>query len=64
MYSILLIEDEVLELETLKNYVNWDKIGIDKVYTGLSGNRQPLGFCYKNRCLITQIIFVYISGSV
>lgn len=41
MYSILLVEDEVLELETLKNYVNWDKIGIDKVYTA-RGSRSAL----------------------
>ncbi|HJD48300.1 MAG TPA: response regulator [Candidatus Mediterraneibacter norfolkensis] len=36
MYSILLVEDEILELETLKNYVDWKKLGIDKVYTARS----------------------------
>lgn len=36
MYSVLLVEDEILELETLKNYVDWKKLGIDKVYTARS----------------------------
>lgn len=41
MYSILLVEDEIIELETLKNYVDWDKIGIDRVYTA-RGSRSAL----------------------
>lgn len=41
MYSILLVEDEIFELETLKNYVDWDKIGIDRVYTA-RGSRSAL----------------------
>lgn len=27
MYSILLVEDEKLELETLRDYVDWKKTG-------------------------------------
>lgn len=41
MYSILLVEDEIIELETLKSYVNWSKIGIDRVYTA-RGSRSAL----------------------
>ena len=37
MYSILLVEDEKLELDTLKNYVDWEKLGIDRVYTARGG---------------------------
>ena len=33
MYRILLIEDEKVELDTLRNYVNWKGCGIDQVYT-------------------------------
>ena len=31
MLSILLVEDEKLELETLRDYVDWEKLGIEKV---------------------------------
>ncbi len=37
MYSVLLVEDEKIELETLKNFVNWEKLGIEKVYTARGG---------------------------
>ena len=37
MYSVLLVEDEKIELDTLKNYVNWDKLGIERVYTARGG---------------------------
>lgn len=47
MYSILLVEDEILELETLKNYVDWSKIGIDKVYTA-RGSRSALACITEN----------------
>lgn len=39
MYSILLVEDEKLELETLKDYVEWEKLGIGPVYTAVNGKR-------------------------
>lgn len=37
MYSILLVEDEKIELDTLKNYVDWKGVGIDEVYTARGG---------------------------
>lgn len=39
MYSILLVEDEKLELETLKEYVEWEKLGIGPIYTAMNGKR-------------------------
>lgn len=37
MRSILLVEDEKLELEALRDYVDYKKLGIDKVYTARNG---------------------------
>jgi two-component system response regulator YesN len=37
MYSVLLVEDEKIELDTLRDYINWDKISVDKVYTARNG---------------------------
>lgn len=33
MLSLLLIDDERLELETLRDYIDWNSMGIDRVYT-------------------------------
>lgn len=33
MYRILLVDDEKMELETLKNYIDWKTLGIDHVDT-------------------------------
>ena len=33
MYSLLLVDDERLELETLRDYIAWEKLGFDRVYT-------------------------------
>lgn len=37
MFDILLVEDEKLELETLRDYVDWKKLGAGKVYTARNG---------------------------
>lgn len=37
MFSILLVEDEKLELETLRDYVDWKRLGASKVYTARNG---------------------------
>lgn len=37
MYKVLLVDDERLELNTLKNYVDWNKMGIGTVYTANNG---------------------------
>jgi two-component system response regulator YesN len=42
MYSILLVDDEIIELETIEHYVPWDKIGIKVVGTARNG-KEALG---------------------
>lgn len=37
MYRILLVDDEVMELEALKNYIDWKKLGIEHVDTAKNG---------------------------
>lgn len=37
MYSVLLVEDEKIELDTLRDYINWERISVDKVYTARNG---------------------------
>ncbi len=39
MYSVLLVEDEKLELETLRDYIDWKSLGISRVYTARNGKR-------------------------
>ena len=35
MYRVLLVEDEEIELETLRDYIDWKKNGISRVFTCL-----------------------------
>lgn len=37
MYRVLLVDDELLELEALKNYVDWEEMGIGQVSTARNG---------------------------
>lgn len=37
MYSILIVDDEVIELETIEHYVPWDKLGITVAGTARNG---------------------------
>ncbi|WP_054023393.1 response regulator [Bacillus sp. FJAT-28004] len=37
MYSILIVDDEAIELETMEHYVPWDKIGITVAGTARNG---------------------------
>lgn len=37
MYRILLVDDERMELEALKNYIDWSKLGIDRVDSAKNG---------------------------
>lgn len=37
MYSVLLVEDEQIELETLRDYIDWKKLLVDKIYTAENG---------------------------
>ncbi len=63
MYSILLVEDEKIELDTLKNYVDWEGLGIDRVFTA-RGGRSALE-CINSEdpdILITDIHMPGMSG--
>ena len=37
MYRVLLVEDEEIELETLRDYIDWKKNGISRVFTARTG---------------------------
>lgn len=37
MYRILLVDDERMELEALKNYIDWEALGIDRVDSAKNG---------------------------
>ena len=39
MYRVLLVEDEKIELETLRDYIDWKKNGISRVFTARNGRR-------------------------
>ena len=39
MYSILLVEDEELELETLRDYIDWESLECSPVYAVHSARR-------------------------
>ena len=36
MYRVLLVEDEEIELETLRDYIDWKKNGISRVFMKIS----------------------------
>lgn len=63
MYSILLVEDEVVELETLKNFVDWNSCGITKVYSA-RGARSAMSIVaeYEPDIIITDIQMPKVSG--
>ncbi len=63
MYSVLLVEDERLELETLRDYVNWKQAGVEQVYTA-RGGRSALGCIAEHEpdILITDIQMPGMSG--
>lgn len=37
LYRLLLVDDETLELETLRDYVNWKELGVDRIFTASNG---------------------------
>ena len=63
MFSVLLVEDEKMELETLQNYVNWESCGIDRVYTA-RGAKSALECIHANEpdIMITDIQMPGMSG--
>ena len=40
MYRVLLVEDEEIELETLRDYIDWKKNGISRVFTARNGRTE------------------------
>ncbi len=38
MYTILIVDDEPIVLDTLKNAISWNELGIDQIYTATDGN--------------------------
>ena len=63
MYRVLLVEDEKIELDTLRDYINWDKISVDKVYTARNG-RSALECIEQNEpdIMITDIQMPIMNG--
>ena len=63
MYSVLLVEDEKIELDTLRDYINWDKVSVDKVYTARNG-RSALECIIQNEpdIMITDIQMPIMTG--
>lgn len=55
MYKVLLVDDERLELNTLKNYVDWTKLGIGTVYTANNGLQALETAEFKSLILYLQI---------
>lgn len=63
MYSLLIVDDEDLELEALKTYVPWNSIGITDVITACNG-QEALEVCYKKNIdiIITDIKMPILDG--
>ncbi len=63
MYSVLLVEDEKIELDTLRDYINWDRVLVDKVYTARNG-RSALECIVQNEpdIMITDIQMPIMTG--
>lgn len=63
MYRVLLVEDEKIELDTLRDYINWDKISVNKVYTARNG-RSALECIEQNEpdIMITDIQMPVMNG--
>lgn len=63
MYSLLLVDDERLELETLRDYINWDELGFDRVYTARSGrDAYDKALRLKPDVMITDIHMPVMNG--
>lgn len=63
MYSILLVEDEELELETLREYIDWRSLECDPVYAARSGRRAlEIIWEHKPDIVITDIQMPGMTG--
>lgn len=63
MYSILLVEDEELELETLRDYIDWESLECAPVYAARSGKRAlEIIWEHKPDIVITDIQMPGMTG--
>ncbi|QHQ60335.1 response regulator [Anaerocolumna sedimenticola] len=63
MYSLLLVDDEKLELETLRDYVDWNELGIGTIYTALNGKEAYSKVMeYQPDIMITDIHMPVMNG--
>ncbi|MGB8451135.1 MAG: response regulator [Anaerocolumna sp.] len=63
MYSLLLVDDEKLELETLRDYVDWNELEIGAVYTALNGKEAYSKVMeFKPDIMITDIHMPVMNG--
>ncbi|MCM8710735.1 response regulator [Clostridium sp. SYSU_GA19001] len=63
MFSVLLVDDEILELETLRDYVDWNSLGVQVVATARNGKEALEKACkYKPDIIITDIKMPIMDG--
>ncbi|OPJ63991.1 response regulator transcription factor [Clostridium oryzae] len=63
MYSLLIIDDEILELDTLKDYVDWDSYDISVIGTAKNGkNALSIAIEHKPDIIITDIKMPIMDG--
>lgn len=63
MLNLLLVDDEKLELEALRQYVDWKKNGIDEVYTAYDGKSAHEIFLeHEIHIIITDIKMPVMDG--
>lgn len=63
MYTLLLADDEILELESLKDCIDWRKLGITRILTAANG-KEALMRCEENRVdiAVTDIKMPVMDG--
>lgn len=65
MYKVLLVDDERLELNTLRNYVDWGRLGITTVYTANNGLQAlELALSHRPELVCTDIRMPVMTQSV
>lgn len=63
MYSVLLVDDELLMLETLRDYVDWNSMDIDRIYCARNGKKAyDMIQEYEPDIMITDIHMPVMNG--
>ncbi|MEG1206582.1 MAG: response regulator [Angelakisella sp.] len=63
MLTLLLVDDEPLELETLKDYIPWDTVNVGEILTAANGREAlELSRCRKVDLVITDIKMPVMDG--